>query len=355
MSLPLLTAFRLLAFLLAALVSVAAAAESSDPPDPLFDSHDPLEIRISAPLRTLMRERPEEEELEGVASWTESDGRQVEVEVALRTRGNYRRQSRVCPFAPLRLNFRRGQVEGTVFHNQNKIKLVTHCRDRSSRHVQVLFREYLSYRMLNTLTDLSYRVRLLHVTYNDTDTDRNDRVTWGFLIEHSDRFTARTGLPLVSVPRTSVRLLDPEFTSLTSVFQFFIGNTDYSPIAGAEGSDCCHNTHLYGGVEAHIIPIAYDFDFSGMVNAPYAAPNPKLGLRTVRQRLFRGRCEHNAHIPATLQKFHELRNTFYAIVAEDPRLNGSSRRSMTSFLNSFYEVVDDPRQVERKLVDSCVG
>lgn len=344
-----LTVFQLLAFLVAAQVPAVAA-------DPLFSSDEPLEIRISAPLRTLMRERPEEDELDGVLSWTESDGRQIEVRVALRTRGNYRRQWRVCPFAPLRLNVRRSEVEDTVFHNQDKIKLVTHCRDRSSRHEQVLFREYLSYRMFNELTDFSYRVRMLHITYEDTETDRKDRVTWGFLIEHSDRFTERTGVSLLSVPRTYVDLLDPEFTSLTSVFQYFIGNTDYSPIAGAADTDCCHNTHLYGGGDdAPIMPVAYDFDFAGMVNAPYAAPNPKLGLRTVRQRLFRGRCEHNAHIPATLEKFRARRDAFYALVAEDPRLNGSSRRSMTNFLDSFYEVIDDPRQVERRLVESCVG
>ncbi|MDJ0908964.1 MAG: hypothetical protein QNI99_07205 [Woeseiaceae bacterium] len=345
---------------LLASVSVAETPPEPDPPfepqfDPLFESHEPLEITISGPFTTLMRERPDEEELDGTASWTEVDGTEVEVSVQLRTRGNYRRDESTCPFAPLRLDFRGSEVEGTLFDKQDKLKLVTHCRERSVQYEQLLIREYVTYRLLNVLTDISYRVRLLRVTYQDIESNRADRLTWAFVIEHKDRFDNRTGLDPLDVERTSLSALDPEFTNLTSIFQYMIGNTDFSPISAPEGASCCHNTHPFAveGGPVHSVP--YDFDMSGIINAPYAAPNPRFGLRDVRQRLYRGRCRFNDHLPATIEHFQNSREALYAVVAEATALSPRNRRSMERYLDSFFKTLDDERAVERRLTGACIG
>ncbi len=336
------------------LAGVGGNAISAEP-DPLFASLEPLEITIAGPFTTLMRERPDEEELDGTASWIEADGTAVEVSVQLRTRGNYRRSSETCTFAPLRLNFRGSEVEDTVFDEQDKLKLVSHCRERSTRYEQLVIREYLTYRMLNALTDISYRVRLLRITYRDTDEQRRDRESWAFVIEHKDRFDNRTGFDALEVDGASLDDLNPAFTNLTSVFQYMIGNTDFSPLSAPEGQGCCHNTHPFAveGGDVHAVP--YDFDMSGMINAPYAAPNPRFGLRDVRQRLYRGRCRFNEHLPATLEQFQAARESLYALVADEASLTQTNRRSMTSYLDSFFRVADDERAVERRLSDACIG
>lgn len=334
---------------------LAGAAAMPSEPDPLFRSHEPLEIAIAAPFTTLMDERPENEELDGTATWTEPDGSTVEVSVQLRTRGNYRRDPDICSFVPLRLDFRRAEVEGTLFDKQDKLKLVTHCRERSTRYEQVVIREYLTYRLLNVLTDLSYRVRLMRITYEDTEDDRDDRLTWAFVIEHKDRFDNRTGFDPLEIEGSSLEELDPAFTNLTSVFQYMIGNTDFSPISAPEGRGCCHNAHPFaveGGL-VHAVP--YDFDMSGIINAPHAGPNPRFGLRDVRQRLYRGRCRFNDQLPATLKHFRNSREALYAVVAEEPALSQRNRRSMTRYLDSFFETIDDERAVERRLTGVCIG
>ncbi len=342
---------RIVSFLLLAMVvSVARAAE----PDPLFQSNEVLTISITAPFTTLMRERPDEEELPGTASWTEADGRQVEVGVELRTRGNYRRDASTCPFAPLRLDFRGSEVDGTLFDGQDKLKLVTHCRERSSRYEQLVLREYLTYRMLNAITDISYRVRLLRITYRDTEGRRDDRETWAFLIEHKDRFARRTGLEPLEIDGTTIHALDPAYTNLTSIFHYMIGNTDFSPISAPEGTACCHNTHPFSAENGPIHSVPYDFDMSGMIDAPYAAPNPRFRLRDVRHRLYRGRCRFNEHVAASVARYQEVRDALYAIVADEPNLSSTTRRSMNSFLNSFYRTIDDPRSVERRLTGACI-
>ena len=132
-------------------VPVAMALEPGEP-DPLFQGDSVIEIRITAPMKSLLRERSDEDYLPGTLTYTEADGSVVELDIGIRTRGNFRRQPRVCPFPPLRVNFKKSQVENTLFHDQDKLKLVAHCRDRSDRYQQHVFKEYLAYRILNTLT-----------------------------------------------------------------------------------------------------------------------------------------------------------------------------------------------------------
>ena len=321
---------------------------------PLFESHEPLRIRIRGPLTTLRRERSDVEDLAAEIIWQEADGRTVEAEIGLRARGNYRRRPKTCTLPPIRLNFKTSTVEGTIFHGQDKLKLVTHCRDRSRQYRQAVFREYLTYRMLNTMTDLSYRVRRLVVTYEDTESNRDDYETIAFVIEHKDGFSARTGLQILLMPRTYLKDLDPAVTNLTSVFQYMIGNTDFSPLKGAADADCCHNVNLYGNEGAPIFPVPYDFDMSGMIDAAYASPNPRFRLRDVRQRLYRGRCAFNAQLPETIQAFQDKRDELFALPDNAEYMDKSSRSKMRRYLESFFKTIDNPKEVDKRFIRACV-
>ena len=130
--------------------------------DPLFQSQDTLKVEITAPLSTLILERSETEYLPGIFSYKEADGTPVEMDIKVRARGNFRHRN--CDFPPVTLNFRRSQVEGTLFDQQNKLKMVVHCKI-TRQYEQSVVREYLAYRLLNSITDLSFRVRLLQVVW----------------------------------------------------------------------------------------------------------------------------------------------------------------------------------------------
>ena len=320
----------------------------------LFRSDDVLEVTITGPLRTLMNERSAERDLPGKISYVDETGAIVEVDIGLRTRGHYRRQKRICSFAPIRLDFKKSQTADTLFRKQDKMKLVTHCRSNSTRFEQVLLKEYLSYRFLNEMTPYSFRVRLLHITYVDTDRNNDERVSYGFLIEHRDRLAKRIDLPQVTVKRTNADDLLGDYTNLTSVFQYFIANTDYSPVAGEPNDFCCHNSTLFGDEGQPWYPVPYDFDMAGMTDAPYATPNPGYNIRNVRQRLYRGRCQHIEYLPESLQIFRDNREAFYALVENMPDLNGSSKRRMYKLMESFYKLIDDPKAVDKKIVRKCM-
>ena len=109
-------------------------------------------------MRDLRGDRTQDSEYrEAMLKATDDEGMAREVDIRVRTRGNFRLEN--CQFPPLRVNFPASRVGGTVFDGQNGIKLVSHCRDRADDEQNVI-EEYLVYRSYNLLTDESFRVRL---------------------------------------------------------------------------------------------------------------------------------------------------------------------------------------------------
>ena len=340
--------------LIAIVLLLAAANAAASEPDPLFQDDSLIDVTITAPMKALLGHRPDEEYLAGALSYTEADGSIVEFDIGIRTRGNFRRQSRVCPFPPLRLNINKSQAKGSLFHKQNKLKLVAHCRDNSERYEQNLIREYLAYRILNTLTDISYRVRLARVTYVDSERNDEDRVRYAFFIEHKSRLSKRLGLAEISTSKIKVADLEGPYSDLTSLYQFMIGNTDFSPVAGAEGEDCCHNTTLFGNDGEAIYAIPYDFDMSGLVDAPYAEPNPRFRIKSVTQRLYRGRCAYNDNLQTSIQLFQDNRDAIYELIGQQEQLEDSTRKRLSKFVDSFFDVIDNPKKVKREITSQCI-
>ena len=330
---------------------LSASADDYRTPDPLFQSDDALDVTITAPLTTLIKERSNDEYLSCAFQFTEADGDPVVFDLAIRTRGNFRHET--CEFPPVRLNLKKSQANGTLFDNQNKLKLVLQC-DKNDRYEQMVLREYLAYRLLNTVTDKSFRVRLLRVTYVDTETDKESKVRYAFLIEHKNRLAARLDREAISIERATVAGIQPDWLNLTSVFQFMIGNTYFSPIAGPPGDECCHNYVLFGNDADPIMAIPYDFDQSGLVNAPYAEPNEKFRIRSVRQRVYRGRCVNNEYVEASIGRFRDHRDAIYEKILEQEGLESGVRKQLVRYIEDFYKLIDDPRDVKRKIINKCV-
>jgi len=320
--------------------------------DPLFASNETLEVTLEAPLVELMRERDEEKELPGTLQYTDAAGATVQLDVQVRTRGKFRAQKDICDFAPLRLNFRKSQAKGTLFEKQDKLKLVTHCDTRSERYEQAIITEYLTYRILNIFTDYSYRARLLRISYLPTDGKRK-LDSYAFLIEKDERLAKRIEQKLVATDKLKISDLDSKYTNLVSLFQYLVGNTDFSPIAAASGLECCHNHTPFSADDKVFYSIPYDFDQCGIVDSPHASPNRRFKLRSVRQRLYRGRCVNNELLPATLDLFREKRPDIEALIANQAELSKKTRGRTESFLRSFYKTIDNPKLVNRYLVRKC--
>lgn len=340
---------------LPALLILAAStnAATADEARPLFADHDMLAVSIHAPLEQIARERDSEEYHEGQLRYTDATGGSRELDVKLRARGRYRRQTSTCNFPPIRLNFAKKKVDDTIFAGQDKLKLVTHCENGSEYYEQLLLKEYLTYRMFQEFTDQSFRVRLLRISWNDSLEGGEPMETYGFLLEDEDLLGERLGVKPSEVRSTTPGGLIADQAALVGVYEYLIGNTDFSMLLGPAEEKCCHNIVLYGTDAGHL-PIPYDFDFSGFVNAPYAEPNPKLKIRSVTVRLYRGRCEHNAEMEAVLQQFRDKRPALFALMDNLPGLSERTRKSAGSYIDDFYKIINDPKRVRGRMAKRCV-
>ena len=334
-------------------VSFAAYAKDIKDFDPLFASQETLGVEVEGPFAMLSRERPDEEEADGKFRFTADDGTAVELDVLIRARGNWRRNPEICRFPPMRFNFKKSQTDDTLFDKQDKLKVVTHCQNSSKRYDQAVISEYLAYRILNLLTDYSFRVRLVKIKY--VFTDRSTVLdSYAVFIEHKDRLGKRIGGEPVATERAEVSELYPAGLSLASVFQYFVGNTDFSPVATAPDEDCCHNQALFTSEEGPYRSIPYDFDQTGLVDAQHAAPNPRFGIRTVKVRLYRGRCENNDILPRTLELFRERRSEIEALINDQAELLPATQRNMLKYIDSFYKTIDNPKRVDQRIVTECI-
>lgn len=327
----------------AAATPMAGQASAADAP--LFASHEPLEIVLHADFEELEGDRDQDEdERDGRAEIRAPGADPLDVSVEIRTRGNFRLQRSTCRFPPLRLDFPKGRVEGTVLDGEDKLKLVGHCRDGDDWDQRVL-KEYLVYRLFNEVTDRSFRVRLARVTYVQIDDDERGETHWGFLIEDEDRLAERLGGEILETGDLHPARLVGAITGPVVLFQYMVGNTDFSLYGD-------HNVKLVQG-EDRIIPVPYDFDWTGMVDAPYARPDPSLGTRTVQQRVFRGLCRPDVDYQALYAHFRERRGAMEDLVRGQVGLDPDERDEVLEYLGEFWETLDDEDRARRRIEEAC--
>ena len=133
-----------------------------------------------------------------------------------------------------------------------------------------------------------------------------------------------------------------------------IGNTEYSLVNPEPEKDCCHNMDLLSATgESPYLPLPFDFDFAGLVDAPYAEPNPRYPVRSVRRRFYKGVCANNELLPETLQMFRESRSSFERIVDESGSLNAKTKASVQGYLESFYDRIANEDMIDKYMIRRC--
>ncbi|MBT8048252.1 MAG: hypothetical protein HKN57_06815 [Xanthomonadales bacterium] len=314
----------------------------------LFDETEVIEISLSGPVSSILDDTEHRKERPFVLG---VDGR--EIEILARVRGKSR--ARVCKFPPIRLNFSESDAQQTVFGGQGKLKVVTHCRNNSQGSTNVL-EEYLIYRMFNVLTDISFRARLLHIEYNDTDGKLHEDASpnYGFLIESGKQVENRTGGEWVKLPAIAQSRLAQQHAGIVFVFQYLIGNTDWSFVLAEDSKACCHNGDLLE-LESRLYYVPYDFDLAGLVDAPYAKPDPSIGIRSVTQRRYRGYCIENEPVAAALRLVNSKKAEILEILQELPDYSDKSMKKSVKFLEGFFKKAGDEERLLKTFEKRCLG
>ena len=328
-------------------LAAPAAAQGGAAAAPLFASDTPINITIRGPIKAVASKRsdgPRQATLIDKATGTSYP-------VMLSARGITRKMSNICSFPPLRVDLQPRGPAGSLFEGQGRLKLVTHCKGSADFQQKVLL-EYAAYRLYNALTPLSFRVRLANIDYVD-ESGRPETSRVGFFIEDIDDVARRNGAVRAhTAAMVPLAQIEPSAGARFAVFNYMIGNLDWSMRAGPPEEGCCHNGRLLAarpGATAYT-PVPYDFDFSGLVDAPYATPPEGIKVSSVKQRLYRGYCAHNPHATAYATAMAAKQPQLVGILATVPGLDPKTQAKAAGYLEGFFKDV-----AAGKLLKTCIG
>ena len=348
-----------LAFLVLALPAPPAKAQDQEQgteapkPEKLFEITNPstLTITLTGPWDRIVREEDNKSPFPAKIEFVDSLGNANTIPLTVERRGLTRQM--VCKFPPIKLRFDKEIIKNTTFRGEKSIKLVTHC-DRNDKYDQFYIKEMLSYQFYNLITEASFRVQPLSVTYVDSGDGSVEGPRFGFLIEDDSDVAKRNGMKKLDAAKISPRRLEPTEASRFALFQYMVANVDFSATQGPHADECCHNARLIGLDEtSDVYAVPYDFDATGFVDAPYAAPNPSLPIKKVTQRLYRGYCMHNSTLEAVRQEYLAQEQAIMSLVSNESRLNDRSMKSAQKFLQGYFDILRDPGDFQKNVIGKC--
>jgi hypothetical protein len=339
-----------------ALVAAAQPGSSATPAQPtrLFASGEPIRLTLRGPIGSILS-TPAAQRTARPASLALTHPAAETHAILLSPRGLTRRKRETCDFPPLRVEFTARPAPASLFERQKRVKLVTHCRKDTGFQQHVLV-EYAAYRLLGAMSPHALKVRLAQVDYVGAD-GRPMLSRLGFFIEDPDDAARRNGLEEVRTLGVAPSQLDPREAARAAMFQYMIGNLDWSMRSGPPGDDCCHNFKLMGASEqarTGLIPVPYDFDFSGLVNAPYATPPDVVPVSSVRVRRYRGHCIHNAQALGLARELRGRRAELLGVFGQVPQLDERRRSAAVAYLAGFFRDIATDEDVQKRLLRTCL-
>lgn len=237
-------------------------------------------------------------------------------------------RKKICDFPPIKLKFPKSSLKERGFSSLNDYKLVTHCMEGED---DLVLKEYLAYKLFNQLTEKSFRVKLAKIRYIDESGEVPNDTHFGFLIEGNKELANRLDGKLIDPEKLKITNVDKDQYKKMVVFQYMIANTDWNLSKG-------HNIKWVQTNSSEApTPIPYDFDYCGLVNAPYAVPHPKIPIKNVRQRYLQWRGKSKEELKPVCKNFTANKAAFIEACQGFANLTDTSKAEIVSFLETFFE------------------
>ncbi|MGC3947315.1 MAG: hypothetical protein QM762_22835 [Chryseolinea sp.] len=325
------------------LMVITACPSFAQQPSLLFQDKKPLDISFAAPLTQLKHEDEDSVYFASVLSYKRSDGKTDSIHIGLRARGNFRRKH--CSLPPLRIKIQK-EDRKDLFAGVKSLKLVMPCQNNSGAN-DLILREYLCYQLYEPITPYVLQTRLVNVTLIETSGKREVLKLVGFLIEDDDEAAKRHQSKVVNTNKVNPFMLQDTCAVRFDLFQYMIGNTDFS-------TAYFHNTKVFRTKKNVLIPVAYDFDMSGVVAAPYATVDPALGIESVRQRVYRGFCRGSGVAESVRREYVALEPAILGIVDKHRDLFSEKEISgMKRYLKEFFDTMKNDNLYKQRIAQAC--
>jgi hypothetical protein len=322
---------KLFTLIISSLLFSSFYLSDSEKPTILEELLEVKEITLDLPLDSILAFKNKDESYTAQLTYKTKDKVKRNWNIELKTRGKYRK--RVCSVPPLSIRFSKEDLKAAGFKKKRKVKLVTPCLSNWESDEYVL-REYLAYKLYELVSDKHLRTQIVKIKYKNTMKNRTMK-RYGILIEDedemADRFDANLCEDCFNYDQSKI---DGQSLRKHDLFQFMIGNTDYS-------LKMVRNMKLLipkDSSAAFVIP--YDFDFCGLVNAPYSVPNSNYKLNHCRERRFLGDSEKDDQLKLATAIFKGRKKDILKYVSKFGKLSRESRIDILDYLDSFFECIE---------------
>jgi hypothetical protein len=274
-----------------------------------------------------------------------SDSVVISEQIRIEQRGVDRKAH--CDLAALMLNFK--NKTSPLLSPLNKLKLVGSCNTGNTNE-DLLLKEFLVYKIYNLLSIMSFRVRLLHVTYIDSKQKVKSFTQYAFLIESMTDMAARNNCVEIKNKAFANDALNKYQITFMTIFEYMIGNTDW-----AVGN--YHNIKLMvpkTDTLAKPYPIPYDFDFCGLVDAPYAIPDEKTDIQNVTQRFYMGFPRTMEELEMILNAFKEKKESIILEIKNFNLLNDKTQKKVLRYIEEFYQIINNKNSIRAAFINKAL-
>jgi hypothetical protein len=302
----------------------------------LFDTLYTMDIQslqVQVNLDSLLQNKLTENEHEGIFRVQAQTGENFELPMKVSVRSKSRRL--LCTFPPLKFDFNKKALEDYGLRKIDKYKIVTHCLE-DEQGEQVLLKEYMIYGLLKILTPISLRAKLLDVEYKDSASERSVKKK-AMILESEDEFRDKFDGEVCDCMGASPDSIEPVTFEMIAMFQYMVGNLDMNYAIERNVK------FIKQPPGKRWLSFAYDFDFSSIVNAPYAYPAIKDNLKI--RPVYLGFKENEQYLGEVKDRFLEKKKEILQYIQDFDLISKNDRRDILQYVRSFYDKIEDSEWV----------
>ena len=310
-------------------ISQVTSAQERSYPQTIFElltSEEGGKFTLQTDLTSILEDRRKEEYTPAIL--ITPTGKSYTVKVL--PKGKFRRKKAEVP--PLKIKFPKKTLRTDGLDTLNEIKLILPCYD-SRDGDELLAKEYLIYKMFEHLTQNCVKARLIQIELRDSHVEKTRKAMLGILVEDNEETAARLNgveVEQYGLPMDSLQLSQ---AAMVAMFQYMIGNTDWD-IA------MVRNVRLIRPRQAEgILVMPYDFDFAGLVGAPYASPASESGLQSVLDRFLMANGIPKEDLRRAAQTLVDAKEDLYDI-CHSKYLTRNTSNGLKSYLDTFFDSID---------------
>ena len=295
-----------------------------------------IPVSIQGNITNLMEDKLNRRLRPGTFSFSDSLGKKITLPVRFETRGKTR--LRRCDIAPMGIYFDKKGLKKQKIKIYPKLKTVLPCFANEMAE-DLLFREMLVYKLYGVVSDFDFKVQPIDIVGLDSVTLDTTHAFPAFFIESDKEFKRRLDMEELDQFNIQWEDLDPKQAQITAFFQYMVSNADWK-------ISHKHNLKFFRKNETSpLVLVPYDFDFSGLVNAEYALPNPNYNQKNVRHRIYIGK--KNKFVKETIQHFKNKEAEILKTVEEYPYLSAESKMDITAFLATFFKGIKNKKSIRK--------